>query len=629
MRSNDAHDDPRYLMHAWGDGKGSWGQHKYIDKRWISGAWRYLYELPKNVGQSVQRTYQNAKNSFSNFRNYSTSVDKRQTQNQHGNQRAQNARAQNQQARADIAGKKAKNTSESNSLTGRRDELVGARNDYAETEQDLNGIKNDLTNKRDQSVSAEQEAEKRRSDASLSAKSAYEQTARDKEALDIASDAYMRTFERQQRYDSNEAKINKIYSDIRAGKDVDYDELSRLENEQKEIESTGNRYEDANSEDWLNTAKNRKEQSEKDLRAAKDDAYKATQERDAERAKQQQYNADIAGVDNALADLKNKQSINADDIAAVEAALAKLKDTNDKYDADMAEIDRRERELKEFIRENNLEAMKIADEQKSFKYKASRFLDNILDRADEAKDAASSTIKSGANWLKSQVVGGAEWLKGFKNYASDVNARYDRAEEEVLKREARIPVNDKLYEQATTQERRDELDTAMHKNAEGLDRAYEMMRQAEDEKTSLKYKTSRFLDNISRGNVSPYMKSGADFLKNLFGNNETVPENAVEPEGLPSRSMPQPSSGGRQYNGTSQKAVRGDAATSRDVERAWEKVQQARRDAGWKQGSNGAYGPSTPEVEAAMEEYLRLREQQSGPVGGARNSSSYSGRPRK
>lgn len=362
--------------------------------------------------------------------------------------------------------------------------------------------------------------------------------------------------------------------------------------------------------------------------------------------------------------------------------------------------------------ENERKLEREKNEQQSFKYKASRFLDSILDRADDAKDTASGTVKSGADWLKKQMDAGGEWLNksiadakktvnDFRNYSNDVNSRYDRSEEEVRQREARInsndeqfdkndaafAKNDKTYEQAHRDvinlhnqlneiektygrnseqyrvmeqdyndaykflenvereserlgKREDELRDARATNAEALDKAYESMERAEAEKDTFKYKASRFLDNILRGNTEPYTQAGADWLKEQLENGSnwlnglgekanSVLDEFREPIEPVTPNIVVGQGNGRTYSGTSQKAERGDVATSQDVERAWEKVQQARRDAGWKQGSNGAYGPSTPEVEAAMEEYLRLREQQSGPVGGARNSSSYGGRPRK
>jgi hypothetical protein len=46
----------------------------------------------------------------------------------------------------------------------------------------------------------------------------------------------------------------------------------------------------------------------------------------------------------------------------------------------------------------------------------------------------------------------------------------------------------------------------------------------------------------------------------------------------------------------------------RELQKAETALQDAREKAGWKMTSNGYSGPSTPEVQAAMEEYLRLRE---------------------
>lgn len=47
-----------YLMHS---AKGSeWKKpHKYLDKRWIDGAWKYLYELPKNVQETAKNVGEN------------------------------------------------------------------------------------------------------------------------------------------------------------------------------------------------------------------------------------------------------------------------------------------------------------------------------------------------------------------------------------------------------------------------------------------------------------------------------------------------------------------------------------------------------------------------------------------
>lgn len=73
-----------YLMHS---AKGSeWKKpHKYIDKRWIDGAWKYLYELPKNIqetakkaGEAVKDTAEKASKAAKDFKDYSKNVDKRE-----------------------------------------------------------------------------------------------------------------------------------------------------------------------------------------------------------------------------------------------------------------------------------------------------------------------------------------------------------------------------------------------------------------------------------------------------------------------------------------------------------------------------------------------------------------------
>ena len=80
-----------YLMHS---AKGSeWkGPHKYIDKRWIQGAWHYLYEIPKEfaqrTGEAVKDTAEKAANTVKesaqkvqsdvkDLKDYSKKVDER------------------------------------------------------------------------------------------------------------------------------------------------------------------------------------------------------------------------------------------------------------------------------------------------------------------------------------------------------------------------------------------------------------------------------------------------------------------------------------------------------------------------------------------------------------------------
>lgn len=543
MRSNDAHDDSRYLMHAWGDGKGSWGQHKYIDKRWISGAWKYLYELPKNI-----------RNSVNNFRNYSTNVDTRASQA--GARKAQNARN-----RQSIISEQQKNSK-----------------------------------LRVESIAKEQDAEKRRTESAIGAKNAYEQNQRDKNALGIASDTYMQSFADNQKWQANEDKLEKMHSDIAAGKDVNYEEMGRLEEEQRRLTDAWHREASNNSEEWLNTARERENNSSAALEGAKNSAYEATRERDSERDKQKEY------------------------------------------DARSAELQEQRKQNEEEYWQNQVAEERANAEKETWKYKASRFLDNILDGADEI-------TASGASWLKKQMDAGGKWLDGA---VTAIGTKLDFGNN---MRETAIKVTNALN------------------------------------------RIGEVADNTT--------KAGADFLKNLFGSRDVAPENVVEPEGLPSRSMPQPSSGGRQYNGTSQKAevqlgegdkrhfdelsristeaiaiedqIRemarngkkdtpeydalwrrhnelleestvlerqyrngslgetlrvpggsvseysfGGISSSRPSSRnkvedralrnAEYKLQEAREKAGWKMTSNGYSGPSTPEVQAAMEEYLRLRE---------------------
>ena len=78
----------------------------------------------------------------------------------------------------------------------------------------------------------------------------------------------------------------------------------------------------------------------------------------------------------------------------------------------------------------------------------------------------------------------------------------------------------------------------------------ESMEKAEAEKDTFKYKASRLLDNISRGNTEPYTQAGAQFLQNLFDRNEEARDNVVRPDDTPQQSS------GRQYSGQSQKAER-------------------------------------------------------------------------
>ena len=54
-----------YLMHS---AKGSeWKKpHKYLDKRWIDGAWKYLYELPKNIQETAKKTGETVKETAKN-----------------------------------------------------------------------------------------------------------------------------------------------------------------------------------------------------------------------------------------------------------------------------------------------------------------------------------------------------------------------------------------------------------------------------------------------------------------------------------------------------------------------------------------------------------------------------------
>lgn len=49
-----------YLMHS---AKGTeWKKpHKYLDKRWIDGAWKYLYELPKNIQETAKKAGETVK----------------------------------------------------------------------------------------------------------------------------------------------------------------------------------------------------------------------------------------------------------------------------------------------------------------------------------------------------------------------------------------------------------------------------------------------------------------------------------------------------------------------------------------------------------------------------------------
>lgn len=298
MRSNDAHDDSRYMMHAWGDGKGSWGQHKYIDKRWLNGAWKYLYELPKNVGQAarnagqtVKNTAQQAKKTFNNFRNYSTNVDTKASQ-------ASEKKQQNQR-------------------TGQRITSSQQANSRARAE----------------SVAKEQAAK--------------EQNQRDKNAVNLASDRYMKSYSDAQKWQANEDQLAKMRADISAGKDVDYNKMSQLEEENRRLTDEAHRYEANNSEKWLNTAREREKQSSQNI--------------EAEKAKQREY-------DQKSADLQAQ------------------KEQNDK----------------EYFA-NQVAEERANAEKETLKYKASRFLDNILDRADEV-------TASGASWLKNQMESGNEWV---------------------------------------------------------------------------------------------------------------------------------------------------------------------------------------------------------------------------
>ena len=54
-----------YLMHS---AKGSeWKKpHKYLDKRWIDGTWKYLYELPKNIQETAKKTGETVKETAKN-----------------------------------------------------------------------------------------------------------------------------------------------------------------------------------------------------------------------------------------------------------------------------------------------------------------------------------------------------------------------------------------------------------------------------------------------------------------------------------------------------------------------------------------------------------------------------------
>ena len=88
--------DGHYLVHS---AKGSeWTKgHKYIDKRWINGAWQYLYpemleaakragdavkdtakkatDTAKNIGEKVKKTAENTSKAAKDFKNYYKEVD--------------------------------------------------------------------------------------------------------------------------------------------------------------------------------------------------------------------------------------------------------------------------------------------------------------------------------------------------------------------------------------------------------------------------------------------------------------------------------------------------------------------------------------------------------------------------
>ena len=238
------------------------------------------------------------------------------------------------------------------------------------------------------------------------------------------------------------------------------------------------------------------------------------------------------------------------------------RDTQKELDAKNAELREHERRNDAEWRENAREEAAAIAEKDTFKYKASRFLDNILDRADDI-------TASGASWLKRQMNAGDAWLnKTVNNFGAD-----------------------------------------MRVNAVKVTNALNSIMDKADNATA----------------------AGAQFLQNMFGSREEAPENVVLPEDVPTRSMPQQSSG-RQYNGVSQKAeihglgVNGgpvggtdnsasytnrptdSSAGVRRLENAEAALQKAREQAGWKMTSQGYSGPSTPEVQAATEEYLRLRQ---------------------
>lgn len=559
MRSNDAPDDSRYLMHgigsslnsAWGNMKGSWSKAvKYVDKRIVNGRMRYLYpemlQKARQVGQAAKNTVQKVKTSASNFRNYSTNVDNRA---KNANQRKQDH---------------AKTVSD---IQKEREETTKRKND-------LRAESNRLSEEHDKEFG------------------------RFKSALETASFVDDRLKETNKNITKLEDDITKfraeIDADIESGKVITGERTQKYKTMQQELAAA------KEARDKLS-----------ELKEKTDTAY-AEQRKKSEEVGEAQRSADKASRHEGVA----------------EVLLGK---EQEHYERAQANAEREEAAANA--------------EKNSFKYKASRFLDNILDRADEAKDAASSTMKSGASWLKQQMDAGGKWLDGA---ITNIGTKLDFGNN---------------------------------------------MRETATKVTNALNHITEVADNTT--------KAGADFLKNLFGSRDTAPENVVEPEGLPSRSIPQPSSGGRQYNGTSQKAevqmteadrnyhdalqrygtqilniedrmielsrnggvdsdefkalsdehnkllaeesklrdarragiaygyedtlavpggtVNGDVTyfarptgrntvDARALRNAEYKLQEAREKAGWKMTSNGYSGPSTPEVQAAMEEYLRLRE---------------------
>lgn len=103
--------DGRYLAHS---AKGTeWSKgHKYVDKRWIQGAWHYLYpemleaakragdavkDTAKNVGENAKKTADKVVKATKDFKDYSKKVDEKEQKAQLGS-----AEAKVNQAKAEI-----------------------------------------------------------------------------------------------------------------------------------------------------------------------------------------------------------------------------------------------------------------------------------------------------------------------------------------------------------------------------------------------------------------------------------------------------------------------------------------------------------------------------------------------